>query len=192
NSRDEALSLPDETSARIALRTQQIIAHETGAADVIDPLGGCPYVEELTDTLERGARALLDEIEEMGGSVAAIESGFMQREIHKSAMAWQRAVESGDEVVVGLNRFQVEEPPPSIFRPDAGARDEVLADLDRVRAERDAAKVEGALQAVRACARGTDNVMGAILAAVEAYATVGEICAALEEEFGSYRPPEVL
>jgi methylmalonyl-CoA mutase N-terminal domain/subunit len=192
NSRDEALSLPSEESARLALRTQQIIAHESGAADVIDPLGGTPLVEDLTDRLEAEARELIARIDALGGAVKALEAGFQQREIHKSAMAWQRAVERGDEVVVGVNRYRVEEPPPEIFEPDAGARAQVLADLAAVRAERDGAAVEGALAAVRRAARGDENLMRPLLAAVSAYATVGEICAALEAEFGRYRPPEVL
>ena len=131
-------------------------------------------------------------IDALGGAVKALEAGFQQREIHQSAMAWQRAVERGDEVVVGVNRYRVEEPPPEIFEPDAGARAQVLADLAAVRAERDGAAVEGALSAVQRAARGTANLMPPILAAVSAYATVGEICAALEAEFGRYRPPEVL
>jgi methylmalonyl-CoA mutase N-terminal domain/subunit len=192
NARDEALSLPAEDSARLALRTQQILAHESGVADVVDPLGGAPFLEDLTERLEAEARELIARIDALGGPVKAIEAGFQQREIHKSAMAWQRAVEAGDEVVVGVNRFQVEEPPPELFQPAIGAREEVLADLARVRAQRDASEVDAALGAVRRTARGRDNLLYPILAAVEAYATVGEICAALEAEFGRYRPPEVL
>jgi methylmalonyl-CoA mutase N-terminal domain/subunit len=192
NSRDEALSLPGEESARLALRTQQILAHESGVAAVIDPLGGTPLVEELTDRLEAEARGLIGRIDAQGGAVKAIQAGFLQREIHRSAMDWQREVERGDRVVVGVNRYQVEEPPPAIFRPDASARDEVLADLAAVRAERDGAAVEGALAAVREAARGTANLMPPILAAVESYATVGELCVTLEAEFGRYHPPEVL
>ncbi|MEM7309916.1 MAG: methylmalonyl-CoA mutase family protein [Planctomycetota bacterium] len=192
NSRDEALSLPTETSARLALRTQQVLAGESGVADVVDPLGGSPLIEDLTDRLEAEAHALMGRIDEMGGAVAAIERGFMQREIHRSAMEWQRQVEAGDQVVVGVNRYQVEEPAPTIFQPDASARDEVLADLAAVRAERDGAAVEAALAAVGEAARGTANLMPPILAAVEAYATVGEICAELEQVFGRYVPPEVL
>jgi len=192
NSRDEALSLPTEESARIALRTQQVIAHESGVADVVDPLGGAPFVEDLTDRIEAAANELIGRIDGMGGAVKAIEQGFMQREIHRSAMEWQRALERGENVVVGVNRYQVDEEPPAIFQPDAGARAEVMADLERVRAERDAAAVEGALAAVRDASRGSANLMPPILTAVEAYATVGEICTTLEAEFGRYHPPEVL
>jgi methylmalonyl-CoA mutase, N-terminal domain len=192
NSRDEALSLPSEESARLALRTQQVLAFESGAADVVDPLGGSPFVEALTDELEARANALMREIDALGGSIAAIESGWMQREIHKSALAWQRAVERGDEVVVGVNKFEQPEPPARIFRPSAGAREQVLAELAAVRAERDAARVEGALVAVTTAARGRDNMLPPILAAVDALASIGEICAVLEREFGRYQPPEVL
>jgi methylmalonyl-CoA mutase N-terminal domain/subunit len=192
NSRDEALSLPSEESARLALRTQQVLAHESGVADVVDPLGGSPYVEALTDEIERRAAELMARVEEQGGALRAIESGFVQRQIHESALAWQRAVESGERVVVGVNRYQVEEPEPELFRPDPAARDEVLADLARARAGRDALAVAGSLRALDEAARGSANLMPPILAAVEAYATVGEICAVLERVFGRYRPPEVL
>ena len=192
NSRDEALSLPTEDSARIALRTQQVIAHESGAADVIDPLGGAPFVEQLTDRLEADARALMAEVDAKGGSVRAIEDGFLQREIHQSAMAWQRAVESGERVVVGVNAFQVDEPKPEIFRPDASAKEAVLADLAAVRAERDPSRVEACLRAVREAAEGTGNLMDPIVEAVDAYVTLGEICGVLEETFGRYHAPQVL
>ncbi|MFO1009553.1 MAG: methylmalonyl-CoA mutase family protein [Planctomycetota bacterium] len=192
NGMDEALSLPTETSARIALRTQQILATESGVADVIDPLGGAPYVEALTDELEARAKALMAEVEEKGGPVAAIESGFVQREILRSALAWQRAVEKGEQPVVGVNTYQIEETRPAIFRPGGDSEREVLADLEQVRRERDAARVEAALDAVERAARGTENVMPPILAAVEAYATLGELCARLERVFGRYKPPEVL
>ena len=191
NSRDEALSLPSEESARLALRTQQILAHESGVADVVDPLGGCPLVEQLTDELEAGALALMAEIDALGGSVRAIESGFMQRQIQESALAWQRSVESGERVVVGVNRFVVDEPPPRIFQADAAARDEVLADLAAVRAEREAARAEAAVRAVGETARGRENLLPALVAAVDAYATVGEICAELERVFGKYRAPSL-
>ena len=192
NSRDEALSLPGVESARLALRTQQILACESGVADVVDPLGGAPLVEALTDELEAAARVLMAEVDELGGSVRAIERGFEQRRIHESALAWQRAVEAGERVVVGVNAFRTEEPPPALFRPDDGARDEVLADLGRVRARRDGTAVEAALDALADAARGSANLMPPILAAVERYATVGEICTVLASVFGKYRPPEVL
>ncbi|HEX6883670.1 MAG TPA: methylmalonyl-CoA mutase family protein [Planctomycetota bacterium] len=190
NSRDEALSLPSEASARLALRTQQVLAHESGVADVVDPLGGSPLVEGLTDELERRALELMAEVERRGGAVKAIESGFVQREIHLSALSAQRAIERGESVVVGVNRFQVEEDPPAIFKPSDRARDEVLASLARVRAERDGARVDGCLRALDEAARGSANLLPPILSAVEAYATIGEICGRLENVFGRYRPPE--
>jgi len=192
NGLDEALSLPTERSARIALRTQQILANEAGVAEVIDPLGGSPYVEALTDALEARALELMGEVDRRGGAVAAIESGFVQREILRSALTWQRAVERGEQVIVGVNQYAIEEPPASIFRPGGDSQREVLADLEDVRRKRDAARVEAALEAVERTARGTGNLMDPILAAVEGYATLGEICARLERVFGKYRPPEVL
>ena len=192
NSRDEALSLPSEDAVRVALRTQQILGYESGVANVIDPLGGSPFVESLTDQLEAAALELMGEVDALGGSIQAIESGFMQREIHKSAMEWQRAVESGERVIVGVNKFEVEEPTPTIFKPDATARDEVMADLYDVRQERDGERVAAALRVLGETARGEGNLMEPVLEAVDAYATVGEICGTLEEIFGKYRAPEVL
>ncbi len=192
NGMDEALSLPTEKSARLALRTQQILGFESGVADVVDPLGGAPFVEALTDELEERAQGLLAELDRRGGPVACIESGWVQREIQKSAMTWLRGVESGEEVVVGVNRYQVEEEEPELFKPSEEARRQVLVDLAEVRARRDSARVEGALQALERDARGKANLMHPILAAVEVEATIGEICAVLERVFGKYRPPEVL
>ncbi len=192
NSRDEALSLPTEESARLALRTQQVLAHESGVADVIDPLGGAPYIEALTDDLERRALELMAEVERRGGAVQAIEQGFVQREIHKSAMAWQRDVESKARTIVGVNEFTQAEPAPRIFRPDPSAREAVLKDLARVRATRDSLAVAGALEAVDRSAAGSANLLDAILPAVERYATLGEICAVLEKRFGTYQAPDVL
>ncbi len=192
NSRDEALSLPSAESARLALRTQQILAHESGVAEVIDPLGGAPYIEALTDELEARALALMGEIDARGGAVAAIEQGFMQREIHRSAMAWQREVESKERVIVGVNQFTAQEPPARIFKPDPSAREAVLADLERTRARRDSLRVAAALESVERAAAGRENLLEAILPAVEAYATLGEICALLERRFGVYQAPDVL
>jgi methylmalonyl-CoA mutase N-terminal domain/subunit len=192
NGMDEALSLPTEKSARIALRTQQIIAYESGVTDTVDPLGGAPFVESLTDEIEARALALMAEVDRRGGAVAAIESGFVQREIQRSAMAWLRAVESGEETVIGVNKHVIEEGAPEIFRASDESRREVLADLDAVRRERDGAQVEAALRELDRAASGRDNVMPPMVAAVECYATLGEICAVLEKRFGKYKPPEVL
>jgi methylmalonyl-CoA mutase N-terminal domain/subunit len=187
NGRDEALALPTEESARLALRTQQVIAFESGAADVVDPLGGAPYVEALTDEVERRARALIERIDRMGGAVKAL--GFMRAEIERSAYEAQRRAESGEDVVVGVNRFEeADEPRVELFSIDRGERDRIVAELARLRAERDGAAVRAALDALRRAASSTDSLLPPILAAVEAYATVGEICRALEEVFGVYRP----
>lgn len=192
NSRDEALGLPTAASAQLALRTQQILAHESGVADVIDPLGGAPLVEHLTDALEEEALALIAQVDERGGPVAAVESGFVQREILRSALEWQKDVERGERVVVGVNQYEVEEAEPEIFRPDPAERDAVLATLERVRTERDPSRVDGTLRAVDEAARGTTNLMEPILAAVEARATLGEVSGALEGVFGRFQPPEVV
>ena len=193
NSKDEALSLPSEEAVRTALRTQQILAHESGVADTVDPLGGAPFVERLTDELESRAEALMKEVAELGGSVAAIEKGFVQREIHRSAMQWQRDVESGKRTIVGVNAFKVEEadaPPP--FRVDAAAVAEVKRSLEAARKRRDAKKTNDALEALEGSARDANaNLLPPIAAAVESYATVGEICERLERVFGKYRPPAV-
>ncbi|MCI0588105.1 MAG: methylmalonyl-CoA mutase family protein [Planctomycetes bacterium] len=192
NSRDEALSLPGESSARLALRTQQVLAHESGVADTADPLGGSAFVEALTDEIEAGAAALIEEVDRLGGAVRAIESGFVQREIHKSALRWQREVESGARVLVGVNRFEAEEPPPPIFRVGERAREEVLASLAAARNSRDGGRVRRALDALEKAAGAGSNLLPPILEAVEAYATVGEICARLERVFGRYRAPSAL
>ncbi len=192
NSRDEALGLPSESSARLALRTQQVLAEESGVADVIDPLGGAPYIESMTDDLEARALALMTRVDQLGGAVAGIEQGFVQREIHRSAREWQRNIERGERTIVGVNDYIESEGPPKIFRPNPAARDEVLADLADVRRERDSRRVEAALQAVDAAATSSANLCPPILAAVECYATIGEICGVLEKRFGSYKPPEVL
>ena len=190
NGRDEALSLPTADSARLALRTQQILATETGVADVVDPLGGAPFIEQLTDELEAEVKALMAEVDERGGAVEAITSGFVQREIHKSALAWQREVESGERAVVGVNCYQSEEEPAPISRPDPKEREQVLADLAAVRAERDAGAVEAALASVESAARGDENLMPALVHAVGAYATIGELCSVLTGVFGEHRAEE--
>ena len=192
NSRDEALSLPGEESARLALRTQQVIANESGVTDVIDPLGGAPFIEHLTDELEGSANKLIGELEKRGGSVTAIEDGFMQREIHRSAMEWQRNVESGEQVVIGVNTYEIQEPRPTIFRPDSSAKQQVLADLAAVRAERDSSRVDGCMRALEETARAKGNLMESIVDCVDAYGTIGEISQVLEGVFGRYKAPSVL
>ncbi len=187
NSMDEALGLPTEKSAKIALRTQQILAHEIGVGDTVDPLAGSYYVESLTDALEEKATELLGKIDEMGGAVAAIERQFQQREIADAAYSWQKAVEAGDQVVVGVNRFvdEEEERMPILRVPDELAGRQI-ARTRRVREERDPAAWERALDRVEECARGTENVVPAILEAVEAYATIGEITGRLARAWGRH------
>jgi len=188
NSYDEALALPSAPAATLALRTQQILAYESGVADTIDPLAGSYAIEALTNELEARARAYLERIEERGGAAQAIR--FMQWEIEEAAYAYQRAVESGEQVIVGVNRFQSEEEEPVHIEIPAFAELEAAqkAKLARLRAERDATRVAAALAAVREAARGEANLMPPILDAVKAMATVGEISDALRDVWGVYRP----
>lgn len=189
NSMDEALALPTEAAVQVALRTQQIMAHESGAADTIDPLAGSYYVESLTDTIEAGARDYLGRIDEIGGALAAIEAGYIQREIQESAYRFQRAIEAQQRIVVGVNRFQVaEEHKPDLLRVDESVRAAQIERLQHLRAWRDNHVVTRALTALQDAAQGNDNLMPCILEAVEAYATTGEICNALRRTFGEYRP----
>jgi methylmalonyl-CoA mutase N-terminal domain/subunit len=192
NSRDEALGLPTEDSARLALRTQQIVAHESGVADVADPLGGSWYVEAMTDEIEGRAEQYLRRIDEMGGMVQAISQGFVQREIQEAAYAWQREVESGERVVVGQNAFRSDDPPVTVMRVDPALEARQVERLAAFRAGRDAAAARGAVDEVRRTARGSDNLMPPILAAVKARATLGEISDALREVFGEHRETVVL
>jgi methylmalonyl-CoA mutase, N-terminal domain len=188
NSRDEALGLPTEESASLALRTQQIIAHETGVTSVADPFGGSVVIEKITDDIERGARGYLERIDAMGGTLAAIENGFQQNEIQSAAYAYQRSVESGETIVVGVNRFRQEgEPSTPTFRVDPEIEQTQIARLRELRAKRP--PVERKLDALEQAARGSDNLMPKILDACEAYATVGEISARLRQVFGEYREP---
>ncbi|MFC4738054.1 methylmalonyl-CoA mutase [Bacillus daqingensis] len=187
NSKDEALSLPTEESARIALRTQQIIAHETGAANTIDPLGGSYYVEALTDRLEEEAFLYIDHIDTLGGAVSAVEKQYMQREIHRSAYEAQKRLERHDDIVVGVNEFQTEdEQAPDLMKVDEAFVENQLSRLERLKERRDTAKVEAGLAELKRTASGNGNLMYPILECVRAYATVGEICHALREVFGEY------
>jgi methylmalonyl-CoA mutase N-terminal domain/subunit len=189
NARDEALALPTEASARLALRTQQIIAYETGVADTPDPLAGSYYVESLTNALEAAATAYLDQIEALGGTLAAIEAGFQQREIADAAYRVQREIETGERIVVGVNRFRDPdgEAPPPIQRIDPEAERRQVERVRRVRAERDPGAWARALDRLEDCARGGENVLPAILEAVRAYATVGEISDRLRRTWGEHR-----
>ncbi|HEY5496362.1 MAG TPA: methylmalonyl-CoA mutase family protein [Candidatus Limnocylindrales bacterium] len=188
NSRDEALALPTEEAARLALRTQQILAHEAGVTETPDPLAGSYYVETLTDQLEAAAGELLDEIEALGGTLAAIEGGFQQRQIQESSYQVQRAIEDGSQVVVGVNRFQDEgHRTPSLQRIDPDGERRQVEGLRRVRAERDPVAWDAALRRVGECARGDENLMPALIEAVRAYATVGEISDRLRAAWGEHR-----
>ncbi len=188
NARDEALALPTEESARLALRTQQILAAETGVTNTVDPVGGSYYVEELTDRIERGAREYLEEIERTGGTLRAIETGFIQREIQNAAYEYQRQVESGERIVVGVNRFQAEEGGGvPRFRVDPAVERSQIERLRQVRASRDAAAVKDKLERLGRAARGTQNLMPLVMEAAAAYATVGEIADTLRTVFGEYR-----
>jgi methylmalonyl-CoA mutase N-terminal domain/subunit len=189
NSRDEALALPTEDSVRIALRTQQIVAYESGAAETVDPLAGSYYVESMTNRVESEALAYLKRIDELGGAVKAIEQGYVQEEIQDAAYRYQMEIESGDRVVVGLNKFQIQEPrPKGLLRVDPSVGEKQVARLRELRAKRDNAKVKAALADLERAAKGDANLMPPILAAVKAYATEGEICDVLRGVFGEYRP----
>jgi methylmalonyl-CoA mutase, N-terminal domain len=185
NSRDEALGLPTEDSAALALATQQIIAHESGVADTPDPLGGSYYVESLTDRLEEAAQALMAEIERLGGAVEAVESGYQQRAIGEAAYTYQQAVDAGEAVVVGVNRYQqAAEQPQEILQVDEAVEAAQREALEKLRANRDNEQVSQVLETIRKTARGEDNLMPPIIAAVRAEATLGEIADALREVFG--------
>ncbi len=209
NSRDEALSLPTEDSVRIALRTQQIIAHESGVADTIDPLGGSYFVEHLTDEIEMRAQEYIEKIDAMGGALATIESGYMQREIQDSAYRWQRAVDRKEQIVVGVNEFTVSETTPlRLLRVDPAVRERQMARLSDLKQQRDNGRVKDllkgleqtALRQAQDAAKGTrpepdrteENLFPVILECVESYATLGEICGVLRRVFGEYRPTVAL
>ncbi len=188
NSYDEALALPSAQAAEVALRTQQVIAHEAGVARVADPLGGAHALEHLTDSLIEEARALMDRVEELGGATSAIEAGFYHRQIQESAYRHQQQVESGRRVVVGVNRFtETSQAEVEIQRIGAELEEAQVERLRQMRAQRDAGAATGALDGVRWTAEGTDNLLPAIRAALAARATLGEVCDALRDVFGVYR-----
>jgi methylmalonyl-CoA mutase N-terminal domain/subunit len=187
NALDEALSLPTAEAATLALRTQQIIAHESGVVDVVDPFGGSYFVERLTSDLEREALEYFARIDAMGGMIEAIERGYPQREVADSAYQFQQAVESRDRIIVGVNDFVTEdEPPVGTLYIDESAGEKQLAKLNALRGQRDQARVQSSLDALRRGATGADNTMPLLLDAVRAYATVGEMCDALRDVWGEY------
>ncbi|MEE2712371.1 MAG: methylmalonyl-CoA mutase family protein [Planctomycetota bacterium] len=193
NGRDEALGLPTEASAKLALRTQQILACESGVAATVDPLGGAPFVEELTDQLEERAQAIIDEIDGLGGAPAAIEQGYVQRGIMASAYEHQKGVEAGRSKVVGVNAYTEEEPAPeAIFKVDDRVAEARVEHVRKVRADRSAAAADAALAGLDKAARGQENLFPRVLECVEARVTIGEICEALEAVFGRYREVPVL
>jgi methylmalonyl-CoA mutase N-terminal domain/subunit len=187
NGYDEALALPSEHAVHIALRTQQLLAHEAGGTDTADPLGGAYFIEALTDELEASAWELIGRVDELGGAVAAIEQGFVQDEIEQAAFRWQQEVEAGERVIVGVNRFtEGDEEPIELHRLDPAAEKRQLERTARVRAERSAAGAAAALAEVRDVARGDGNLLVPMREALRARCTVGEICNALRDEFGMY------
>ena len=193
NSRDEALSLPTKESVQIALRTQQIIAHESGVGDTVDPLAGSYYIESLTNAIEKEAMAYIQKIDGMGGAPMAIERGFIQREIHDAAYQFQKAVDDAERIVVGVNKFTVEEESKfDYLRINPEVEREQVKRLEKVRKKRDSDKVKESLDTIRAAAENDTNLMPPIIKAVRVYATLGEICGVLREVFGEYKAPDIL
>ncbi len=190
NSFDEAMALPSETAVQVALRTQQVIAYETAVSDTVDPLAGSYYLENLTDAIEIKAQEYIDQIDRLGGAVAAIEQGFVQREIGASAYRYQQEIEKGERVVVGLNRFQVKgEGKIPLLKMAPEMEDKQKARLKELRQTRDNAMVRQTLAQLKTAAQGADNLMPPILSAVRTLATLGEICDTLREVFGEYEAP---
>jgi len=192
NSFDEALALPSELAARVALRTQQIIAYESGVADTIDPLAGSYYVEWLTDHIEEEAMKYIERIDQLGGAVAAIEKGYIQREIVESAYRYQREIERKERVIVGVNEFITEERTPiEILKIDPEIEKKLIERINSIRKMRNQLKVREALDKLRKAAEHDENLMPVILECVKQYATLGEICDTLREIYGEYKAPTI-
>jgi len=186
---DEAMALPTEESVRLSLRTQQIIAHESGITDTVDPLGGSYYVENLTDAIERRASEYIAKIDQVGGAVKAIEKGYIQQEIQESSFRYQKEIESGKKVLVGVNKFQIKEPPlKGLLKVDPRVREVQIKRLAELRALRDRKRVEASLQELKKMAQADGNLMAPVLDCVRAYCTLGEICDVLRGVFGEYEP----
>ena len=193
NSRDEALALPSEESVMIAMRTQQIVANESGAADSIDPLAGSYYIESLTNTIEDESVKLIKRIDDLGGAPAAIEKGFIQQEIMDAAYKYQRDIESGEKVIVGMNKYQIKEAPPTgLLKVDPAVEEMQKESVRKLRETRDGAKVEASLAALKKACGADENVMPYLMDAVKAYATLGEICNVMREVFGEYNQSVIL
>jgi methylmalonyl-CoA mutase N-terminal domain/subunit len=187
NAKDEALALPTQESARIALRTQQILTHESGVADTVDPLGGSYFVEELTDAIEQEVLHYIEKIDSLGGAVPAVEDGYMQREIQKVAYETQQKIESGEQIVVGVNAFKEEQQiNTELHRIDPELARKQMDELHQLRGRRNQKGVSKSLVALKEAAQGESNLMPYILGAVKEYATVGEICDTLRSVFGEY------
>ena len=192
NSFDEALALPTEHAVRLALRTQQVIAHETGVVNTADPLGGSYYLEHLTNELERQAYDYFDRIDKLGGVIPAIEQNFMQREIAEASFRYQGEVERGERIIVGVNRYALEqEAPVELLRIDPALEQKQIARLRTVRERRDSGSVEAALARLETDARGDANLMPAIMDATRAYVTMGEMCDTLRHVWGTWRETPV-
>lgn len=188
NSKDEALALPTEDSVRVALRTQQIVANESGVADTIDPLAGSYYVESLTNEIEKEALALIEKIDEIGGAPQAIEQGYIQQEIMDSAYKYQKEIENNEKIIVGVNKYHIdEEAPKGLLRVDPAVGERQKKKIEELKANRDNDKVTEKLEILREICKSEENIMPAILDAVMDYATLGEICGVMREEFGEYK-----
>jgi len=186
---DEALALPTEESVRLSLRTQQIIAHESGVTDTVDPLGGSYYVESLTDEIEKRACEYIAKVDQIGGAVAAIEKGYIQQEVQESSYRYQREIESASRVLVGVNKFQIQEPPvKGLLKVDPRVREHQIKSLAELKSSRDARKVQTSLQNLKKVAQGDGNLMVPVLESVRSYCTLGEICDVLRNVFGEYEP----
>jgi methylmalonyl-CoA mutase, N-terminal domain len=193
NAYDEALALPSESAARLALRTQQVLANETGMTDTADPLAGSYFIERLTDEVEARARELVARVDDLGGAVAAIERSFQKEEIERSAYDQLKGVESGDRVVVGVNRYgEGEEEPVTLLRLDPAIAEAQVKSLADIRSRRDAAAVRAALGDLSDAAKGSDNLMVPMREALRGMATVGEVCDTLRDVFGVYQPPATI
>jgi len=189
NSRDEALALPTEDSVRIALRTQQIIAYESGVAETVDPLAGSYYVEHLTDRIEQQAMEYIEKIDKLGGAPKAIEKGYIQQEIQDSAYNYQKEIESGKRIIVGVNKFKIQETPPKdLLKVDPRVGELQAKKLKQLKENRDNLRVKQTLEALREAAKGQTNLVPPIIECVKSYATLGEICDVLREVFGEYKP----
>jgi len=194
NSLDEALALPTDKSVRIALRTQQIVAYESGVTNTVDPLAGSYVVESLTKQIEEGALEYINKIDEMGGMMTAIEKGYPQKNIQDSAYQYQKSIESGDRIIVGVNKFHIDEDTSGrkLLKVDASVGVNQIRKLQAMKEKRDNVKVKDTLEAIRKGAEGEDNLMPLILDAVRCYATEGEICGVLRGVFGEYKENVVL